>query len=279
MALLQGKVAIVTGGTSGIGARTVELFAEEGAKVVIAGRRQEQGEALAKRLGAGASFVRTDVAKEPEVKAMIEHALAKFGRIDCLFNNAGNPGQLTNLADIDMAHFDSIMAVHVRGVMLGMKYAAPHMERQGSGSIINTGSVAGHLAGLSALTYSTAKAAILHLTRCAAVELGEKNVRVNSISPGAIVTGIFGKGAGLPDTVADGAIAGLKERFVQLQPIPRAGMPEDIARAALFLASDAASFINGHDLVVDGGIVAGRSWSTTLAQRQAMGQALRAQAG
>ncbi len=278
MGVLEGKVAVVTGGTSGIGAATVELFVEEGAKVVIAGRRAEQGEALARKLGPAASFIRTDVAHEPEVKAMIGHALAKFGRLDCLFNNAGNPGKLSTLAEVDMENFDRIMAVHVRGVMLGMKHAAPVLQGQRSGSIINTGSVAGHKAGISAPAYSTAKAAVIHLTRCAAVELGEHNVRVNSISPGAIVTGIFGKGAGLPDSVADKTIAGLEKGFAKLQPIPRAGMPEDIARAALYLASDAASFVNGHDLVVDGGNIAGRPWSITLAQRQAMSQTLQSKA-
>jgi NAD(P)-dependent dehydrogenase (short-subunit alcohol dehydrogenase family) len=278
MGLLEGKVAIVTGGTSGIGARTVELFVEEGAKVVIAGRRAEEGEALAKTLGAAASFARTDVSVEADVKAVVAHALEKFGRLDCLFNNAGNPGKLSTIAETDMENFERLMATHMRGVMLGMKHAAAVLQKQRSGSIINTGSVAGHQAGVSAPGYSAVKAAIIHLTRCAAVELGEQGVRVNSISPGAIVTGIFGKGAGMPDTAADKATAGLEERFAALQPIPRAGLPEDIAQAALFLASDAASFINGHDLVVDGGLIAGRSWSATLAQRKAMGEALRSQA-
>ncbi len=249
MGVLDGKVAVVTGGTSGIGARTVEVFVAEGARVVIAGRRREEGEALARRLGRAASFV-------------------TFGRLDCLFNNAGNSGRLSSIADVDMAHYDAIMNTHVRGVVLGMKHAAPAMLRQGSGSIINTGSVAGLRAGLSSHMYSMAKAAVIHVTRCVAMELGEKGVRVNSITPGAIVTGIFGKGAGMADAEADRLAQGLKDRFAQAQPIPRAGLPEDIARAALYLASDAASFVNGHDLVVDGGVVAGQRWSTMVAQRQ-----------
>jgi NAD(P)-dependent dehydrogenase (short-subunit alcohol dehydrogenase family) len=268
MGVLDGKVAIITGGTSGIGARTVEVFVAEGARVVIAGRRREEGELLARRLGRAASFVKTDVAVESQVKAMVEHALATFGRVDCLFNNAGNSGHLSSIADVDMAHYDAIMNTHVRGVVHGMKYAAPVMVRQGSGSIINTGSVAGVRAGLSSHMYSMAKAAVIHVTRCVAMELGEKGVRVNSITPGAIVTGIFGKGAGLPDAEADRLAEGLKDTFAKAQPIPRAGVPEDIARAALYLASDAASFVNGHDLVVDGGIVAGQRWSTMVEQRQ-----------
>jgi NAD(P)-dependent dehydrogenase (short-subunit alcohol dehydrogenase family) len=279
MGVLEGKVAIVTGGTSGIGARTVELFVEEGARVVIAGRRHDEGEALANQLGPTASFVRTDVASEPDVKAMIGHAVAKYGRLDCLFNNAGTPGgPMTGIADLDMEHYDALMQVHLRGVVLGMKHAAPVMLRQGSGSIINTGSVAGLHGGMAAYGYSVAKAAVLHLTRCVAMELGEKGIRVNSISPGAIVTGIFAKGAGAPDTAADRSADSLKGVFTRLQPIPRAGLPDDVAQAAVYLASDAGSFVNGHDLVVDGGMIAGRPWSVMLAQREGMAKALQAQA-
>jgi NAD(P)-dependent dehydrogenase (short-subunit alcohol dehydrogenase family) len=279
MGVLDGKVAVITGGTSGIGARTAELFVEEGAKVVIAGRRQAEGEALAKQLGVTALFVRTDVIKDADVKALIEQALAKFGRIDCLFNNAGNPGRIAGIADIDMEHFDTVIATHVRGVVLGMKYAAPAMIRQGSGSIINTGSIAGLRAGYSAHSYSAAKAAVIHVTRCVAAELGEKGIRVNSISPGAIVTGIFAKGAGLPDAVAERTAESLKARFAAVQPIPRAGLPDDIARAALYLASDAGSFVNGQDLVVDGGVVIGGRWSALLKTRAGMAEELKAQAG
>jgi NAD(P)-dependent dehydrogenase (short-subunit alcohol dehydrogenase family) len=279
MGVLDGKVAIVAGGTSGIGAATVELFVAEGAKVVIAGRRQEEGSGLAGRLGTAASFVRADVTSDADVKAMIDHAVATFGRLDCLFNNAGNPGRITGIAETDMDQFDSLMQVHVRGVVLGMKHAAPVMLRQGSGSIINTGSVAGLRAGTSSHLYSTAKAAVIHLTRCVAVELGEKGIRVNSISPGAIVTGIFAKGAGIPHGVADRSADGLKEAFAKLQPIPRAGLPNDIATAALFLASDASSFINGLDIVVDGGMIPGRPWSEMLAGRAQMGKQLRSLAG
>src|SRR5262245_31534800 len=137
MGVLDSKTAIIAGGTSGIGACTAELFVGEGANVVIAGRRRADGEALARRLGSVASFVATDVGDEHDVRAMIDHALDRFGRIDCLFNNAGNPGRPSSIADVDMEHFDETMRVHVRGTVLGMKRAAPAMLRQGSGSIIN----------------------------------------------------------------------------------------------------------------------------------------------
>jgi NAD(P)-dependent dehydrogenase (short-subunit alcohol dehydrogenase family) len=165
MGALDGKVAVITGSTSGIGARTAQLFVEEGAKVVIAGRRQAEGESLAKQLGPAAVFLRTDVTSEADIKALIEQALVKLGRIDCLFNNAGNAGRIAGIAEIDMAHFDSVIATHLRGVVLGMKFAAPAMIRQGSGSIINTGSIAGLRSGYSAHSYSAAKAAVIHVTR------------------------------------------------------------------------------------------------------------------
>jgi NAD(P)-dependent dehydrogenase (short-subunit alcohol dehydrogenase family) len=279
MGALDGKVAIITGGTSGIGARTAELFVAEGATVLIAGRRQAEGETLAKTLGPAAAFLRTDVTREADIKALIGHALAKFSRVDCLFNNAGNPGKLGPIAEIDMAHFDTVIATHLRAVVLGMKYAAPTMIRQGSGSIINTGSIAGLRAGYSAHSYSAAKAAVIHVTRCVAAELGEKGIRVNSISPGAIVTGIFAKGAGIADAAAERTADGLTERFAAFQPLPRAGLPEDIAQAALFLASDAGSFVNGQDIVVDGGVVAGSRWSQLLKTRAALAEELKAQAG
>jgi NAD(P)-dependent dehydrogenase (short-subunit alcohol dehydrogenase family) len=154
------------------------------------------------------------------------------------------------------------MATLVRSVMLGMKHAAPHMRRQSSGSIINNGSIAGRLAGFSSsLVYGAAKAAVIHLTKCVAMELGESGIRVNSISPGMITTGILAKALGLSVDAADKKPDMMRDVFKSAQPIPRAGLPEDIAQAAVFLASDESSFINGHDLVVDGAITGGRNWA------------------
>ena len=261
MGRLDGKVAVITGATSGIGWRTAEIFVSEGAKVVVAGRRAPEGEALAKKLGAHCVFRQTDVTEEDQMRALIALAVEKFGKIDCLFNNAGGPAQTGGIEGLDVAQFDAAMATLLRSVMLGMKHAAPHMRRQGSGSIINNGSIAGHLAGYSSsLVYGAAKAAVIHFTKCVAMELGEAGVRVNSISPGAIATGILAKAMGLSAQAADNKAEMLRGVFKSAQPIPRAGVPDDIAHAAAFLASDESSFINGADLVIDGGVIGGRNW-------------------
>jgi NAD(P)-dependent dehydrogenase (short-subunit alcohol dehydrogenase family) len=262
MGRLSGKVAVITGATSGIGLRTAEIFVAEGAKIVIAGRRVAEGEALAKQLGASCIFRQTDVTVEEQIRALIALAVEKFGKIDCLFNNAGGPAQTGGIEGLDAARFDEAMVTLVRSVMLGMKHAAPYMRKQGSGSIINNGSIAGRLAGFSSsMVYSAAKAAVNHLTKCVAMELGESGVRVNSISPGAIATGIFGKALGLSTEAAEKTPSVMREAFKTAQPIPRAGLPDDIAQAAVFLASDESTFINGHDLVVDGAITGGRNWT------------------
>jgi len=203
MRALEGKVAIITGGTSGIGAHTAEVFVAEGARVVIAGRRQQRGEPLARKLGDAASFIRTDVTVEADVKAMIDHATERFGRLDCLMNNAGSGSKFAAIPDLDLEQFDAVIGVHVRAVLAGMKYAARVMTPQQTGSIINVASVNGTRAGLGGHYYSAAKAAVIHLTRCAAVELGEKGIRVNSISPGMIATGAFGKYTGMEPDEAD----------------------------------------------------------------------------
>ena len=201
---------------------------------------------------------------------MVAGARDRFGRLDCLVNNAGVPGQGGSITELDVAEYDATMAVLLRGVFLGIKHAAPIMIKQGQGSIINIGSVAGSQAGYGTHAYSAAKAAVIHLTRCAAMELGPQNVRVNSISPGAIVTGIFGKGFGVPDDVADRTATVLEEDFAKAQPIPRAGKPEDIAQAAMWLASDASTFVNGRDLVVDGGLLMGLPLPIVLSNMQSI---------
>jgi NAD(P)-dependent dehydrogenase (short-subunit alcohol dehydrogenase family) len=262
MARLKDKVCIITGATSGIGKRTAEIFSSEGAKLVIAGRREAEGQAVVTALGAGCDFVKTDVTVEFQMKALVDFALRKYGRIDCLFNNAGGPAPVGGIETIPVEGFDQAMALLVRSVMLGMKHVAPVMMAQKSGSIINNGSVAALRAGLSSsMIYSAAKAAVVHLTRCVAMQLGEHNTRVNSISPGGIATGILGKALGLPIDKAEQSAEVIKAGLAKLQPIPRAGVTEDIAYAAVFLASDESSFINGHDLVVDGGLIGGRQWS------------------
>jgi len=275
MGALDDKIAIVTGGTSGIGEGIAKAFVSEGAKVVIVGRREEEGRALEKRIGV--RFVRADVANEADVKGMIDRTLEWFGRLDCLVNNAGIPSPMISITEIDVATIDQVLAVNVRGVALGIKHAARVMLQTGSGSIINIGSVAGLRGGISAHIYSASKGAVQALTRSAAAELGEKAVRVNCISPGAIVTGIFGKNAGLEGSKADQVTGVVKERFVQ--PIPRAGLPGDIAQAAVFLASDASGFVNGQDIVIDGGMTSvARGWSVTVAGRAETAKLIKAAA-
>src|SRR5947208_12241495 len=258
MLQLKGKVAVVTGVTSGIGARTAEVFVAEGAQVVIAGRRKERGERLAQKLGDAASFLRTDVSVEADVKAMIDHAVNRFGRLDCLMNNAGRSSQYAAIADVDLEQFDAVIAVHLRAVLAGMKYAPRVMAVQETGSIINVASVNGFRAGLGGYYYSAAKAASIHLTRCAAMELGEKGIRVNSLSPGMIATGAFAKCVGMQSDEADDhpeyAEAAIGSVVTRWQPLQYVGRVDDIAQAALFLASDASRFVTGHNLVVDGGI-------------------------
>ena len=258
---LDGKVAIVTGGTSGIGARTVEVFVAEGARVAIAGRTVEKGEHLAAALGDAALFVETDVAKEADIEALVAATVEHFGRLDCLFNNAGIPGPNEPIAYLSWEGYVKTMNVNVGGVLMGMKHAARVMKRQGSGSIINNASVAGLRTGYGDHLYSATKAAVIHVTRTAAMELGERGIRVNSISPGAILTPVFGKALGLSTGDADATVDRLDALFQSRQPIPRSGLPEDIAHAALFLASDEAGFVNGHNLTVDGGLTGGRGWS------------------
>ena len=171
-------------------------------------------------------------------------------------------GEVNVLEDISLESFDDTIAVHVRGALAHMKYAAPAMRAQGSGSIINIGSVAGHRAGYSgSLIYGVAKAAVIHLTRCAAMELGEDRVRVNSISPGGIATGIFAKSLGMDEETAETTADKVKTALATIQAVPRSGLTDDIANAAVYLGSDEASFVNGEDIVVDGGLIWGRRHS------------------
>src|ERR1700687_1624069 len=271
MGKLDGKVAVITGGASGIGHAAVRLFVEEGCRVVIADLQDDKGTALAGELGGkSASSLHVDVSREADVSGAIAHAVARFGRLDCVFNNAGAGGVTGPIAKSPAEGFDQTMGVLLRGVFLGMKHAAPVMKQQGGGSIISTASVAGLQAGFGPHIYSAAKAAVIHLTHSVAMELGESGVRVNCICPGGIATPIFGKSLGLSPAKAEEIIPLMKGVRRNLQPIKRPGLPEDIARAALWLASDDSSFVDGHALVVDGGVIGGRPWSESQLRRDTL---------
>ena len=256
---LDGKVAIITGGASGIGEGAVRLFAAEGARVVVADIQDDRGRALVESIGGDTSYVHANVGRETEVRGAVEHAVDRFGRLDAIFNNAGFGGVMEPIVDVDEAAYDETMDGLLKGVFFGIKHAARAMQAQGGGgAIVNTASVAGISAGNGPSVYSVAKGAVVHLTRVAAYELGEHNIRVNCICPGGIATPIFAKSMGLSAEEADRTIEPMAEVLGQAQPIARSGRPADIAHAALWLCSDDASFVTGHPLVVDGGLTLGR---------------------
>jgi NAD(P)-dependent dehydrogenase (short-subunit alcohol dehydrogenase family) len=279
MQKLRDKVAIITGATSGIGRACAIAFAREGASVVVAGRRKSLGEALAASLGGGSFFLAADVSREADIEALVKATLDRFGGIDVVISNAGSVSATGPIADTDPTAFDHDIAVHVRAPLLAMKYASPSMTATGSGCFINMSSVSGIRAGFNTFGYEVAKAALAHLTRCAALELGEKGIRVNSISPGPTRTGIFAKAGGVAAETADDARPeAVEAAFADILPAVQA-MPgmihaEDIANAAVFLASDDARFITGHDLVVDGGITAGRPAAAMRAGWHALAEGL-----
>lgn len=262
MGRLEGKVAIITGGSSGIGEASVRLFTNEGAQVVIADIQDEKGMRLAEELGETVSYIHTDVSNEEDVRTAVTHAVKNYGRLDCMFNNAGIAGAVGTIESVTVEAFDKTLAVLLRGVFLGIKYVAPVMKRQGSGSLINTASVAGIRTGYGNHIYSAAKAGVIQLTRSVAMELGESGIRVNCILPGFIPTPMIGRARGLSIEAAERKIDVFKEAFKEAQPIKRTGQPEDIAKAALWLAGDDSRFVNGHALVVDGGVTGGRGWSS-----------------
>ncbi|HYC55080.1 MAG TPA: glucose 1-dehydrogenase [Candidatus Binatia bacterium] len=267
MGKLDGKVAVITGGASGIGEATVRLFVAEGAHVVIADLNDDRGRRLAKEIGAQAVYAHTDVASESDVRGAIELAVGEHGRLDVLFNNAGFGGTIGPIAEIPVEEYDATMNVLLRGVFLGIKHAAPVMTSQGSGSIINTASVAGLRAGFAPHIYSVAKAAVIAMTTTVAMELGERGVRVNCICPGAIATpllaGAFVEamgGVANPEREQE-SLQMVRQSIGSMQPIQRPGAPDDIAHAALWLAGEESTFVNGHALVVDGGLTGGTMWS------------------
>ena len=256
MAELDGKVAVITGGASGIGEASVRLFVEEGARVVIADMQRERGESLAAELGDATRFVQVEVRQEDQVKGAIDTATNEWGRLDCVFNNAGFGGVLGPIEDIPVEDFDMSFDVLVKGVFLGMKHAIPVMRKEGAGSIINTGSIAAITAGRGPMVYAACKAAVVHLSKVTAMSVADDSIRVNAICPGYIATPLSTNTVGRPDSLIEGRIEGMEHQ----RPIPRVGRPDDIAEMALYLASDRSNFITGQALVVDGGATTGVFW-------------------
>ncbi len=254
---LEGKVAVITGAASGIGLGTVELFVAEGACVVAADIQDAKGAILEQRFPGKVVYAHCDVTQEAQIEAAMKLAKSVFGGLDILFNNAGISDMMTAIPEITAEGWSGIFDILVRGPALGMKHAVPLMLERGGGSIINTASIAGLQAGYGPIAYSTAKAGVIHMSRVAAAQLSPQKIRVNAICPGLIATSIFGASIGLPRDVADQMAARVAEGSAKVQPVPKAGMPEDIAKAALYLASEDSAFVSGTHIVVDGGITVG----------------------
>lgn len=247
----SGKVAIVTGGTSGIGRAAAIAYAQQGAKVVIAGRRVIEGEETVKIIkdaGGEAFFVQTDVLQETDVKVMVDKTVEVFGRLDIAFNNAGAYGENPSLSEQVDSEYDRIMNVNVRGVWLSMKHEVAQMMSQGNGAIVNTSSILGVVAMPSVPLYTASKYAVEGLTKAAALQYAQSGIRINAVGPGAIATGMFETATGGQDEA--------KAYMAGIHPMGRVGKPSEVANAVLWLSSDNASFVTGETLMVDGGYIA-----------------------
>lgn len=248
---MKERVVLITGATSGIGRATALKFAAAGAKVVVSGRREAEGQAVVaeiKSVGGEASFVKADVAKEAEVKTVVAKTVEIYGRLDVAFNNAGV--ELTgSIVEAEEPDFHRVFDINVWGVLSSMKHEIPEMIKGGGGAIINTSSIAGHIGMPGAAVYIASKHAVEGLTKTAALEHAQQGIRVNAVAPGGIATDMIDRFAGPEGSE-------MRDGLAQMHPLARLGTPDEIADAVLFLASDAASFITGESLKVDGGFVA-----------------------
>lgn len=253
---LDNKVALITGGTSGIGAETARLFIEEGAKVIISGRSEEKGQILSDELGENCKYLLSDVTKEKDIEDSIKETVNEFGKLDILFNNAGGPVG-AGIEKVTQKDIDYGVHLLLASVILGTRFAIEPMRKNGGGCIINNSSIAGIRYRQGDPLYAALKAGVTHYTRMSGVELGPDNIRVNSISPGAIATPIFWGGSERANTLSkeenDKKLEKLKGNLANAVPLNRSGLSIDIAEAALYLASEAGSFVTCQDIVVDGG--------------------------
>ena len=258
----SGKTVIVTGAASGIGAETTRLFASEGATVFACDIDVAGGEKLAAETQGDVRFVECNVCDPAAIKALMDRAAEETGGIDTVFNNAGAGGARPDISEIEPDEWDRTMDLLLRSVAMGIRYAVPHMKGRKGASIVNVSSVAAVGPGYSPTAYAVAKAGVLHLTKCAATDLAQHGIRVNAIQPGFINTNIFTASLEIPDEVKEQAKAMIAQMSSNAQPVARGGQPIDIANAVAFLASDAAGFMTGASLVVDGGITLGprHSW-------------------
>ena len=267
MSDLSGKTAIITGAASGIGLAGVEVFIEAGAKVIAADIQDDRGAELIKRFGADkVAYVHCDVSDMAQLEALMASAPDTFGSLDILWNNAGHGGTPTSVEELDLEGYDATMALLLKPVFAGTKFAIPHMKENG-GTIINTSSISAVCAGYAPVTYSVAKKGVAHFSRLAAAELAKYGIRVNAILPGFIATSIFGSSLGLPREGAEQMAALVAQGGGKMQPAGRVGEGRDIANMAAFLASDAAEFVTGGEFLVDGGMTVGppHSWNEELA--------------
>src|SRR6516164_6507339 len=257
---LENQVAVVTGGARGIGAGIVRRFVEEGARVVFSDLLNQEGKVLEEELGQNAAFYLADATSASDTEALIKFAVERFGRLDCVVNNAGAGGEGGPIAETSVEGFDRSIVLLLRGPFLGIKYGVPRM--QSGGAIINIASVAGLAGGYSPHAYCAAKFGVVGLTKSVALELAERGIRVNAICPGGIATAIFAAAVpDLPEELVERTPEIVEPWISERYPIGRSGFPADIANAALWLASSESSFVTGHALGVDGGITAGRRWS------------------
>jgi len=252
----SGKCAVITGAASGIGRAATLLFAREGATVFAADLNLAGAEAVA-REGDNIIPVACDVCDVAQIKALMDHAAGTCGGIDVLFNNAGAGGDRAPIDEIEPEGWDRTFDLLMRSVAMGIRYAAPHMKQRKGAAIVNTSSVAAVGPGYSPTAYAVAKAGVLHLTKCAATDLAQYGIRVNAVQPGFINTNIFTTSMEMPGELVDQAKAMILQISSAAQPVGRPGMPEDIANAVAFLCSEAAGFVTGTSLIVDGGITVG----------------------